>query len=194
MFVRILTLGVYMMLSTTEPSAESITTSESAKTGSFSLSFAQGQHLDDWKVINDGVMGGLSKGKTQIKNQAFVFYGRVSTENNGGFTSVYRPIAKLSEEIKSVRIRVKGDGKLYQLRMRSQTMGYDITYKTDFTTSENTMQTLSFGLLDFQASYRGRVISDAPVLKAETISHVGFLITTKQTGEFSLSSSAIEFY
>lgn len=105
-----------------------------------------------------------------------------------------RPIEQLSQEFKSVRIRVKGDGKLYQLRMRTQTMGYDITYKINFATSENSMQTLNFNLSDFQASFRARVMSDAVVLKAEIISPVGFLITTKQAGDFSLSSSAIEFY
>jgi len=180
MSIRIFVWGV-MILSTTVLSAESVKALENVK-------------LDDWKVINDGVMGGLSAGKTQLENQVFIFSGNISTENNGGFTSVYRPIAKLSEKFESVKIRVKGDGKLYQFRMRSQIMGYETTYKINFPTTENTMQTLSFNLADFQASFRGRVISDAPVLRAETISYVGFLITTKQSGDFSISSSGIEFY
>ncbi|MFT4937402.1 MAG: NADH dehydrogenase [ubiquinone] 1 alpha subcomplex assembly factor 1 [Paraglaciecola sp.] len=183
-----------MMLGTTVISAESCKASENPKPDTFLLSFTKEQHIDDWKVTNDGVMGGLSVGKIQLENQAFIFSGSISTENNGGFTSVYRPIEKLPEEFESVRIRVKGDGKLYQLRMRSQVMDSDITYKINFATKDSNMQTLNFNLADFQASFRGRVISGAPILKAETISHVGFLITTKQAGHFSLSSSAIEFY
>jgi len=39
-----------------------------------------------WRVVDDGVMGGLSAGNFEIdKNGNGRFYGTVSLDNNGGF-------------------------------------------------------------------------------------------------------------
>ncbi|MFT6897713.1 MAG: NADH dehydrogenase [ubiquinone] 1 alpha subcomplex assembly factor 1 [Paraglaciecola sp.] len=194
MSIRMISWAVAMMLTTTVLGAQSVKASVNTQGDRLVLSFDQPGQRDDWQVINDGVMGGLSVGKTQLKNQTFIFYGSISTKNNGGFTSVYRPIVAMPQEFKSVEISVKGDGKLYQLRMRSQVMGYDLAYKINFTTKEDTMQTLTFNLADFQASFRGTILSGAPILKAETISHVGFLMSSKQATDFSLSTYGIAFY
>jgi hypothetical protein len=194
MSIIIFVWGVVMMVSSTAWAGEYTTAEKGTKPQSYLLSFTDGQGLYEWQVTNDGVMGGLSVGKTQLEEQNFIFYGHVSTENNGGFTSVYRPVATMSAEFESVKIAVKGDGKSYQLRMRNKVMGYNLVYKISFDTKADVMQTLTFKLADFRASFRGRIISDAPVLKAQTISHVGFLITTQQNSQFSLSASEIEFY
>jgi hypothetical protein len=182
------------MASSTGYPAPGLNVPENQAKQSYVLSFTELQHLDQWQVINDGVMGGLSKGKTKVLEQAFNFYGRVSTENNGGFTSVYLPLATLQKAFEYVKITVKGDGRPYQLRIRSRAMAYNTVYKYSFATEKDRMQSLSFKLADFQASFRGRIITDAPVLTAQSISHVGFLISSKQTGDFTLSISAIEFY
>lgn len=183
-----------IMLNSTVLSAQSLKKGENTQGDRFLLSFDPKPQLNNWQVINDGVMGGLSVGQMQLKNQEFVFSGNVSTKNNGGFTSVYRPIVTLAEEFKGVKVSVKGDGKIYQLRMRSRVRGYDLAYKIDFATQKDIMQTLTFNLTDFQASFRGRILSSAPSLQAETISHVGFLITTDQSTDFALSTYGIQFY
>jgi hypothetical protein len=42
-----------------------------------------------WMIEDDGVMGGLSKGRFQLNNEGHAtFSGNVSLENNGGFSSV----------------------------------------------------------------------------------------------------------
>lgn len=158
-----------------------------------SITFNSESNANEWQVTNDGVMGGLSNGNTKVDNQALIFSGSVSTENNGGFTSVYKKLAKLSQQIDSVRIQVRGDGNRYQLRIRSQVMGYDVAYKIEFPTVDDQLETHTFKLADFRASFRGRIISNAPELKAETISHVGFLVAAKRSKSFSLSTYAIEF-
>jgi hypothetical protein len=154
----------------------------------------QDQQWSDWKITNDGVMGGLSTGHIQIESQVPIFYGRISIENFGGFTSVFKKISKLPEAIENVVIRIKGDGNRYQLRFRSEVMGYDLAYKVEFLTQVNQLETHMFALADLTASVRGRVIANAPLLKANTISQVGFLMTAKQPLDFSLAVHAIEFY
>ena len=45
--------------------------------------------LSDWYVVDDGVMGGLSRGEITINDSGnCLFKGYVTTENNGGFSSI----------------------------------------------------------------------------------------------------------
>ena len=148
----------------------------------------------DWQVVNDSVMGGLSLGDTKVYEDSFVFSGDISIENNGGFSSVYRPVSGLSNSLDSISIRVVGDGKLYQLRVRCQVDGYNLAYKVGFYTERNIEQSLTFPLSDFEASFRGRLITGAPELQAKNITHVGFLIADKQPVNFSLKVTDISFY
>jgi hypothetical protein len=41
-----------------------------------------------WQIVNDGVMGELSKGSVQISEGIMTFSGTLSLENNGGFPLV----------------------------------------------------------------------------------------------------------
>lgn len=65
-----------------------------------------------WTAVNDGVMGGLSKGGAKIKDGLLHFSGTLSLENDGGFSSV--SAEKLSLDFsanKYMILRVKGDGR-----------------------------------------------------------------------------------
>ena len=149
---------------------------------------------NDWRVINDSVMGGVSSGNVQYQRQQVIFSGNVSTENNGGFSSVYKSTGPLAEHINGVKVTLLGDGNYYQLRLRTQVAGNEITYKAGFASEKNKQLTAYFKLDEFKASFRGRLITGAPKIKANTISHIGFLILSKHTQTFSLSVSNIEFY
>jgi hypothetical protein len=150
-------------------------------------------NLDEWQVTNDAVMGGLSVGNTQLSSKALVFSGKISTENNGGFTSVFKKAPTLPEAVNSIRINILGDGNTYQLRVRSKVTGYVLAYNIDFDTKKDQLTEHTFYLADFTASFRGRIIENAPLLDAKSISHVGFLIKAKQEQRFSLSVQAIKF-
>ena len=154
----------------------------------------QDQKCDEWIVTNDGVMGGLSVGTAQLNNNVFIFSGNVSTENNGGFTSAFKQVSTLPAHAKSITIRIMGDGNNYQLRVRSQVMGYNLAYKIGFDTVKGKIAEHTFKLADFKASFRGRLIENVPVLEASFISHVGFLIAAKQSQDFTLSVYSIEFF
>lgn len=153
----------------------------------------QTRYQGDWEITNDGVMGGLSFGKVSMIDNNVVFSGTISTDNNGGFTSVFRTLSPLSNNVETIRISVIGDGNTYQLRLRSQVQGYILAYKAYFSTSPNKMETHIIKLTDFKASFRGRDINNAPLLKASSVKQVGFLFTVKQPQNFSLSIKSIEF-
>jgi Complex I intermediate-associated protein 30 (CIA30) len=181
-------LGVFIMLMSINSIADSLKKNETESIERIELS------APDWQVVNDSVMGGLSVGDTEVHEDSFVFSGDISIENNGGFSSVYRPVSELSNSLDSISVRVVGDGKLYQLRIRCQVDGYNLAYKLGFYTERNIEQSLTFPLSDFEASFRGRLITGAPQLQAKNITHVGFLITDKQPVNFSLKVTDISFY
>ena len=92
--------------------------------------------LSGWRIIDDVVMGGVSEGKFKIDNEGNgVFYGNVSLENNGGFSSIRYNFNKIDvKEFKKIVLKVKGDGKKYQFRIKSRYRDY-YSYVSDFYTS-----------------------------------------------------------
>lgn len=151
------------------------------------INFDKQEEVDFWRITNDSVMGGKSNGMIQPAADHGIFKGSISLENNGGFSSVFRSIKPLSKQLDTISIDIKGDGKVYQLRMAVSIEGYRLTYKHDFNTVAGKRERINFMLADFQATFRGREITNVPVLTAEKIQEVGFLIKTKVSSSFSLA-------
>ena len=51
----------------------------------------QNNHLEiqvsqnEWEIVNDNVMGGVSIGGFKIQNNQLIFFGKLSSKFNGGF-------------------------------------------------------------------------------------------------------------
>ena len=63
--------------------------------------------VDNWNIVNDGVMGGISTSSLSINsNSILIFKGYLSLENNGGFASTRMGIKKNSlDNVKSFKIK-----------------------------------------------------------------------------------------
>jgi len=147
-----------------------------------------------WRSTNDGVMGGMSQGGLMVSNGISRFAGNISIENNGGFSSIYRNVEQLPQGLDTIEINVAGDGLMYQFRVMVYINGYRLAYKHNFETIYGEKRRVSLKLSDFKATFRGRIISDAPKLTSENIRQVGFLVTNKQPGAFSLSLFKVDIY
>jgi monofunctional biosynthetic peptidoglycan transglycosylase len=146
---------------------------------------------NQWVVVNDDVMGGVSQSRVDLtKEQTVRFSGAVSLENNGGFASIRHngPPAEIRHG-DGVRLRVLGDGKTYQFRVR--TAG-GTAYKADFTTIRGTWQEFGIPWSSFEATYRGRAVKGAPPLKGDAIRQVGFLIANGKAETFDLQIESME--
>jgi hypothetical protein len=157
------------------------------------MDFSELENLDSWRITDDGVMGGKSKGRFLLKKNQGLFTGDISLDNNGGFSSVFRKLEPLSSDLETVTIDVQGDGLTYQLRIIVNLDGYRLAYKHNFNTVAGQRQKLTFTLTDFQASFRGRILTDVPLLQSEDIRQVGFLVTRKRAGKFSLQVISLFF-
>jgi hypothetical protein len=153
--------------------------------------FNQNSSPRDWRIIDDGVMGGLSQGKFSIDADGNgVFAGTVSLENNGGFSSVRYQFEKIKVTKDSkVRIRLKGDGKEYQFRIKDTPNNY-FSYITTFKTSGN-WETITISLSDLYPSFRGRRLN-LPNFESDSFEEIVFLIANKKNESFQLVLDKIE--
>lgn len=152
--------------------------------------FSTDTRAHSWRVVDDGVMGGLSQGSFSIDKQGHgVFSGEVSLENNGGFSSIrHRFKTKNIEGYSKVNIRLKGDGKKYQFRLKSDR--YDAhSYVIQFQTS-GAWETITLSLDDMVPQWRGRRLR-MPNFQAKQVEEMAFLIGNKKRESFQLILDSI---
>ncbi|HSR88457.1 MAG TPA: CIA30 family protein [Pontiella sp.] len=161
-----------------------------------SMSKRESGQWDDWIVVNDDVMGGLSQSRPEVTSSGtLIFSGNLSLENNGGFASIRHTARPFElDRALGIRLRVKGDGKKYQLRVRTSDRFDGIAYKADFETKKGVWIEFRFRWNVFTATFRGRTIADAPALKPLNIRQIGFLIADKQEGAFELEIQTLEAF
>lgn len=153
--------------------------------------FTKNTNPKEWKIIDDVVMGGRSNGTFTIdKDENGVFSGTISLENNGGFSSVRyqcNPV-KVTKDSK-VLIRLKGDGKDYQFRIKDKSNSY-YSYITTFKTTGD-WQTITLKLTDLYPSFRGRKL-DMANFSSNSFEEIVFLIGNKKKETFQLVLDKIE--
>lgn len=149
-----------------------------------------------WQTVNDGVMGGISQSTMRITSEATaIFEGNVSLENSGGFASVRRsPHDYQLAGTNGLAIRVKGDGKRYQLRLRTDDQFDGTAYRALFDTLDGEWSTVRIPFNECAATFRGRPVPGAPSLTPESIRQIGFLIAEQQAGPFRLEIGWVKAY
>ncbi|NVN80528.1 MULTISPECIES: CIA30 family protein [unclassified Vibrio] len=167
--------------------------SKASTAGTEMIDFTQANEHKNWTATNDNVMGGISTGGVIYNGGVSQFKGELSLENNGGFSSINRSIESLRPGVDNVELTLVGDGRTYQLRFATWKDGYRTNYKHNFETIKGEQLKKLFQLKDFQAVFRGRLLSGAPELKAQDIKQVGFLIADKQPLPFELNLIQIQF-
>ena len=147
--------------------------------------------VNDWTVVDDVVMGGRSTGQFKIDSEGHgVYSGNVSLENNGGFSSLRYQFEKIrTHENSKIVIRLKGDGKQYQFRVKSNRNTY-YSYTTTFKTSGD-WKNIIIDLKDMYPSFRGRTLN-MPHFNENSIEELVFLIGNKKNESFELVLDRID--
>jgi hypothetical protein len=151
---------------------------------------ANSNTLSSWFVVDDGVMGGLSQGSIALNEEGNIIYtGVVRIENNGGFSSIHHKFAtKDVSKYNFVVLKIKGDGKNYQFRIKSET-SQGFYYINSFKTA-GSQETIKLRLDSFYPSFRGYKI-DKPNYPGRVMEEIAFLIGNKQKESFSLEIEEI---
>ncbi len=152
--------------------------------------FSNQTNVKEWRIVNDGVMGGISNSILLLTNEGHgLFSGHVSLANNGGFASIQlNKSFKLTEDMKYIVLKVKGDGKSYEFRIKSniyQSFSYVHPFKT---TGE--WQNIQLAINDFYPQFFGQKLN-RPNFNYKNIEQISFLISNKQEEDFNLFISRI---
>lgn len=147
--------------------------------------FTKTSDLSNWNVVDDVVMGGRSNGHFEINKEGNgVFYGNVSLENYGGFSSVrYRMGRQVVDSFKYCKIRLKGDGKRYQFRVKSDQ--YDRHSYIQYFETSGDWETIEIPLAEMYPTFRGRRL-DMPNYPSIHLEEMAFLIANKKAEPFQI--------
>jgi monofunctional biosynthetic peptidoglycan transglycosylase len=150
----------------------------------------------DWRIVNDGVMGGVSTGGLAATPEStIVFSGTVSLENRGGFASVRLRIDGTDlSAAHGLELRVKGDGRIYRLLLRTDDRPDGIVYRAGLPTRDAEWTTPRIAFADCVPSFRGRAIPGAPPPDPRHLVEVGFLIGDQQEGPFRLEIDTVHAF
>ena len=147
--------------------------------------------LTNWKIINDAVMGGVSASKFYLNTSGNgTFEGNVSLENNGGFCAVnyvFEPV--ILKNVTHFSIRLKGDGKKYQFRVKTHSTDSH-SYVFPFQTSTD-WQTIEIPITELYPAFRGQKLN-LPNYDGSNLEEITFLIGNKKEETFRFQIDSIE--
>ena len=160
--------------------------------------FSDKESVQQWHTENDVVMGGVSNSQVTYVSEKdgqqglARFSGHVSLENDGGFAQILYDEKTLDlSGSQGIELHVRGDQQTYQLRL--ETDADRVAYAQSFATKDE-WQRIRLDFTDFEATFHGEDVPDAPDLNLAAIRTVGFLIGNGEETDFELLINAVEAY
>jgi NADH dehydrogenase [ubiquinone] 1 alpha subcomplex assembly factor 1 len=149
-----------------------------------------------WRIVNDGVMGGLSSSQAYVNaNNKIVFSGKISLENNGGFASLRSPIKDYNfESFTGIELKIKGDGKVYSISIKETSYFTGSFFTANILTERDKWFTVKIPFGDFALHYFGRMVKSISKIPLEKIKEISLLIGDKQEGLFEAEIEFIRVY
>jgi monofunctional biosynthetic peptidoglycan transglycosylase len=151
----------------------------------------------DWRIVDDGVMGGLSQGKREIGDDGILrFFGVLSLENNGGFSSLRTGDVKMDlSAAEGIVLRVKGDGRAYQVRLSTDAeyRGREMSFQAGFPTVKGEWTEVKVPFKSFVGTWRGMELPDKVFTPAK-VRRLGLMVADKKAGPFELRVDWIRTY
>lgn len=148
-----------------------------------------------WRIVNDGVMGGLSSSKAFVEDNKIIFGGNVSLENNGGFASLRSPVKDYNfEKYNGIEIMIKGDGKRYSISMKETSYFTGYFFTTSFETKKDKWMVIKISFDNFKLYYYGKETNPNKKIPLSNIKEVSLMIGNKQEGSFKAEIEYLGLY
>ena len=156
-------------------------------------SFETEDSLNSWTSVNDGVMGGVSKGGFKRTEQGtLLFTGDLSLENRGGFASIRtKPSALGLDGMSALVVKAKGDGRTYWVDLRVNDQMSASSYRAYLPTTAGEWQETRIPFADFKLQAFGRDLPLKPINPAK-VESIGFTLADKKAGPFSLEIEVVK--
>ena len=154
---------------------------------------------DRWYSVNDTVMGGVSSGTLTFDDENMIFEGTVSTDSNGGFTSVRSPTEGYDLSMYDrVVIRMKSEGQPFSLILAHNAYWWQDQFKVDITLPDDGWHTIEIPFSDlqvFRLSGGYPTATGIPMTQddASSIRHLELMSKLFEDGPFRLEVDFIAF-
>ena len=152
--------------------------------------------VNDWVMISDNVMGGITKSKLDYTEQSMVLTGDISLENYGGFSSVKTRFGSFNlSAYKGLKIRYKATNQRFAFTLEDSRNWTQPNFKGDLPGSKSDVWSeATIYFKDFKEYQIGEPTGgklDPNSLK--DIVRLGIITTEKKEGPFSLEIDYVEF-
>jgi len=159
------------------------------------VDFGKYKDGERWKITNDGVMGGLSEGDYRFSDDGVVFSGKISLENNGGFSS-YRSQYKKRDLSSFKKLIIRYRSKQYDMgfTLEMDRRWFVPYYKANLPATNWKWEEKEIAFSDFVKYNIGRE-RDGKLSQKElkNILRIGFISNEKKTGPFKIEVDYIKF-
>lgn len=159
------------------------------------IDFGKNKDGNVWRITDDGVMGGLSRGDYQFTDDSVVFAGMVSLENNGGFSS-YKSRFKKNNLSPYTKVIIR-------YRSKNYTMGFTLEmdrrwylpyYKVSLKPTDWKWVEAEIAFSEFERYNIGSKRPGTPTKEElKKIVRVGFTSNEKKAGPFKIEIDYIKF-
>ena len=148
---------------------------------------------NDWAIVNDSVMGGVSNSRVQETSDGHIlFSGNLSLENNGGFASMRSRNTSLRLGPNStLKLRIRGDGRTYNLDLRSNRTRMAGSFRASFQTTDGNWSDVTIPMDRFVAQSFGRSYPNVE-FNPSTVTSIGVTLSDKRPGTFALEIQSVE--
>lgn len=162
----------------------------------YTIDFGEQKDGQDWMIVNDGVMGGLSESKAQLRENSLFFEGHISLENNGGFASIRSMKSSYDlSKYEKVKIRFRSKGRNFTLRFALSELYYKPAFKHEFSSTSDDWESIELNLVDFKEYSMGQETGNRiNQEELQKVIRIGIMLFDKQEGSFELEIDSIEFY
>lgn len=184
------TLGaVTMMLVSSMPHAQE----HEWTNGAMVLFDFEDSAVSTWSIVNDGVMGGRSKGYGRISEGIMRFDGTLVTRG-GGFTSVRTAHSVDLSTFDGLELRVRGNGRSFEVEINDgQRYGWrDVSRRIPFDTNDE-WRVIRVPFSDVRSTVFGEPVT-VPDIDLASVEQIGFYILDGIDGRFWLEVDTISAY
>jgi monofunctional biosynthetic peptidoglycan transglycosylase len=167
------------------------------KTDDSVIDFGNGQNqINNWVMISDNIMGGISKSKLEYTQSTMILSGDISLKNFGGFSSVKTTFGKYDlSQFKGVKIKFKSTNQKFAFTLEDNKNWTLPNFKGNFYSAKvNIWEEKTIYFNDFKEYQVGESTGkklDNKNLK--NIVRMGIITTEKKEGPFSIEIDYVEF-
>lgn len=157
------------------------------------MNFPDPDSVSRWRIVNDGVMGGLSQGTRFHENAHMVFRGNINT-NGGGFSSLRTSMTPGDlAGVDGLQLKLRSDGRDYKMTFRTSERwrGRSVSYQATIPATpaeEWANATVTFDAM--RTSVFGRTVRAAPFDPSD-VREMGIILADGVDGPFQLEVASI---